>query len=521
MTRTAVADQSQAAVIWRQFRKRKLAVVSAGVIVFLITISIWAPFLAHDRPLYYYGVNRFEFREAVRTLREVAGRLPVTAPGATRSPVDDKQHTTLWTAIRLQERQIRVSLPPERHAWLEQWLTDISAAQSDTNGGAKLKELQRVLRKELGSADLPLQSHTSYPVLASLSWSDVFFLVWNLVLLLSPLWTKIVAKLIPVERPRRRWWTEFAVWWLAPATAAAMWWSMVPSRIDRTPYKQGVLAEEETAATALVVYETVMWPPVPYGIDDDNLAWINTPPAVMSQPDTDRKPLGKWESPHWLGTDELGRDMLCRMLWGGRISLSVGVVAVAIYLAIGVVVGSLAGYFRGVVDLIISRIIEVVICFPAFFLILTIVAFVGPGLLNIMVILGLTGWTGIARLVRGEFLRLVDQEFVLAGKALGYSPLRLIFRHVLPNALAPVLVSATFGVAGAILTESALSFLGLGISVPTPSWGGILSSGRKALDHSPWMIWFPGLAIFITITSYNLVGEALRDASDPRLRGSR
>ena len=161
------------------------------------------------------------------------------------------------------------------------------------------------------------------------------------------------------------------------------------------------------------------------------------------------------------------------------------------------------------------------ICFPAFFLILTIVAMIGPGLFNIMIVIGLTGWTGIARLVRGEFLRLVDQEFVLAGRALGYSPLRLIFRHVLPNALAPVLVSATFGVAGAILTESALSFLGLGITVPTPSWGGILADGRQALDRAPWLIHFPGLAIFVTITSYNLVGEALRDAADPRLRGSR
>ena len=209
------------------------------------------------------------------------------------------------------------------------------------------------------------------------------------------------------------------------------------------------------------------------------------------------------------------------MIWGGRVSLSVGIVAVAIYVSIGIVVGAIAGYFRGVCDLILSRIIEVVICFPSFFLILTIVAMVGPGLLNIMVVIGLTGWTGIARLVRGEFLRLVDQEFVLAGRALGYTPFRLIFRHVLPNAMAPVLVSATFGVAGAILTESALSFLGLGISKPTPSWGSLLADGREALDHAPWLIHFPGLAIFITITAYNLIGEALRDAADPRLRGSR
>ena len=169
--------------------------------------------------------------------------------------------------------------------------------------------------------------------------------------------------------------------------------------------------------------------------------------------------------------------------------------------------------------MIVSRIIEVVICFPSFFLILTIVAFVGPSIFNIMVVIGVTGWTGVARLVRGEFLRLNEQEFVLAGRALGYSPLRIIFRHVLPNAMAPVLVSATFGVAGAILTESGLSFLGFGITVPKPSWGGILASGRDAIFRAPWLIYFPGFAIFLTITAYNLVGEAFRDAADPRLRG--
>ncbi len=521
MTQDANVNQSQAAIIWRQFRKRKLAVMCAGIIVALMTVSIWAPFLAHDRPLYFFGTNRFEFREAVRTLREVVGRLPVTTPGASTSPADEKTTATLWKSIVLQVRLLKTALPADRHTWLDQWVADVRAAQTEATGAAKLKDLQRTLRKELGGNDVPLVSKASYPVLASLTWSDVFFLTWNLVLLSAPVWTRVVGRVIPAERDRRRWWTEFAVWWIVPGLAAAVWWMVVPSRIDRTPYKTGVLAAETDAATATVTYETVMWPPVPYSIDDDNLAWKNAPPALFSDPPAERSPLGKWDGAHWLGTDELGRDVLCRMLWGGRVSLSVGIVAVVIYVVIGIVVGALAGYYRGIIDLLVSRVIEVVICFPAFFLILTIVAFVGPNLFNIMIVIGLTGWTGIARLVRGEFLRLVDQEFVLAGKALGYSPSRLIFRHVLPNAMAPVLVSATFGVAGAILTESALSFLGLGISVPTPSWGGILSSGRDAIFRAPWMIWFPGLAIFITITSYNLVGEALRDASDPRLRGSR
>ena len=175
------------------------------------------------------------------------------------------------------------------------------------------------------------------------------------------------------------------------------------------------------------------------------------------------KPTSSWSGPHWLGTDESGRDVLCRIIWGGRVSLSVGLVAVAIYVTIGIVVGAVAGYFRGIPDLLISRLIEVMICFPTFFLILTIVAFFGPSNHQYHGDPGADGLDGNrAVLVRGEFLRLVDQEFVLAGRALGYSPVRIIFRHVLPNAMAPVLVSATFGIAGAILTESAPVISGAG-----------------------------------------------------------
>ncbi|MEM1060955.1 MAG: ABC transporter permease, partial [Planctomycetota bacterium] len=227
---------------------------------------------------------------------------------------------------------------------------------------------------------------------------------------------------------------------------------------------------------------------------------------------------GPFDAPHWLGTDKIGRDVLTRMIWGARVSLAVGVVAVSISVVIGIVVGSCAGFFGGWVDLVLSRVIEVVITFPSFFLILTIVAFLEPSIWNIMIVLGLTGWTGIARLVRGEFLRLSGQEFVLAGRSLGYAAPRLIFLHILPNALAPVLVAASFGVAGAILTESGLSFLGFGVTVPTPSWGSLLFDGRNSLRIAPWLIYFPGFAIFVTITAYNLVGDALRDATDPRLR---
>jgi peptide/nickel transport system permease protein len=392
----------------------------------------------------------------------------------------------------------------------------------------ELKRLQRELRSRFDAKDVTLVSKAHWPVFASLNGMEVGFLAANILLLLSPIWVGLLRRLIKSDSDHHRKWYFIAVQIGLPLIVGSLWWWWIPSRVDRAEYKAGVLAAEENSAKAPVVFETVMWPPIAYGLDEYDLAGKSAAPAwypvSWCPPGKDAasvKLSSQWSGPHWLGTDESGRDVLCRMIWGGRVSLSVGLVAVAIYVSIGIFVGAIAGYFRGWSDLVISRFIEVMICFPTFFLILTIVALVGQSVRNIMLIIGLTGWTGIARLVRGEFLRLVDQEFVLAGRALGYSPMRIIFRHVLPNAMAPVLVSATFGIAGAILTESALSFLGLGISKPTPSWGGLLADGRDALQHAPWLIHFPGLAIFLTITAYNLMGEALRDASDPRLRGSR
>ncbi len=223
---------------------------------------------------------------------------------------------------------------------------------------------------------------------------------------------------------------------------------------------------------------------------------------------------------HWMGTDQFGRDILSRMLHGARISLSVGLVAVFIYVTIGLGVGSLAGYYGGWIDMVLMRLVDVMLCIPTFFLILMVVAFVGPSLLNIMVIIGLTAWPDVARLVRGEILSLKQREFISAARIMGARDSRIILKHLLPNALGPVIVVSTLGVGSAILVESGLSFLGLGVQPPTASWGNMLMEGTSHLLDAWWLVTFPGAAIFLTVLSYNLLGEGLRDLMDPRLTGS-
>ena len=221
---------------------------------------------------------------------------------------------------------------------------------------------------------------------------------------------------------------------------------------------------------------------------------------------------------HIMGTDDRGRDVFSRMLYGAQISLLVGFVAVGISSVVGIFFGAIAGFYGGRIDALVMRFVDVMLAFPAFFLILAVIAFLEPSIYNIMVVIGLTSWMGVTRLVRAEFLRLRRQEFIMAAQTQGVSSPRLMWRYMLPNALSPVWVNVTLGIAAAILVESGLSFLGIGVQPPDASWGNILTDGKANIEIAWWLSLFPGLAILITVLGYNLLGEGLRDILDPRIQ---
>jgi peptide/nickel transport system permease protein len=291
----------------------------------------------------------------------------------------------------------------------------------------------------------------------------------------------VVALLAPLLANRKPLVQRTASGWSLPAVAD--YWIYDPD------------LESSTAETTFTVPA-----PIPFSPNSIDLAARLQPPG----------------GGHLLGTDDLGRDILSRMIHGARVSLAVGLFATLIALVVGSFFGALAGYYGGAADWVVSRIIEVVLCFPFLFLVLGIVALFRPSIWTIMIALGLTSWTSEARYVRGEFLRIREMEYAQAARASGARDARIIFRHLLPNALAPVFVSASFGVAVAILTESALSFLGLGVPLPTASWGSMLSKAYEHIEYAWWLVLFPGLAIFSTVAAFNLVGERFREALDPR-----
>ncbi len=301
-------------------------------------------------------------------------------------------------------------------------------------------------------------------------------------------------RLMPdLRRRRRRVW--LAVVTVAAVIASGLIVALHHNRLDATNYRSLAAHEKITHA---------IFAPIPWGyaaMEPLSKNLINKLPSQR----------------HWLGTDGEGRDVLSRLLWSTRVAMGIGFISQFIALAIGVVVGALTGYFSGMVDILLMRLVEIVESVPLFFLILTFVAIYGRHIFYIMVILGVTGWTGYARLLRGEFLHLRQLDYVTAAQASGLPLWRVLFRHILPNGVTPVLVSASFGLAGAVTIESSLSYLGVGVRPPTPSWGQMLNAaGNPATVFHWWQALGPGMMLFITVLAFNIVGESFRDTLDPR-----
>ncbi len=502
-----VTGQSFAAVARRQFLRNRLAVAGLAIVLLLATIAVWCPLLATEKPYYIKTVFAEEYENAYYSALDLAERIARQAgqPAAARQAAWSYAEAGRLLLERLEE--MKASLAGEPRAALKALQANARRLlQSSPSGegasppgtaetAADWMALAQRLEQTVHPDRVSLKPKAVIPAIKALRGTEIFFLaLWitGLGIWVSGAW-------------RRGFRFGLLVLFLAAAVAGVAWRIAFPPVIDTTDYR--ALIESPQAA---VQY---LRAPVPFGENENLTAEANQPPTGFVAKGN-RAPGQHF---HLLGTDPSGRDVLARMIYGTRISMLIGIVAVSIYVSIGIVVGAIAGYFRGWVDLAVSRVIEVVICFPALFMLLILLAYIRPNIYTIMAALGLISWTGVARLERGEFLRLANQDFVQAVRALGGGHIRIIFRHILPNALGPVMVSASFGIAVSILAESTLSFLGFGVPPDKASWGGLLKIGNDNIQELWWMVVFPGIALFTTVTCFNLVGEGVRDATDPRL----
>ncbi len=562
--------------VFEQIGRRPLVKAALTVLALLYASAIYAPLIANDRPFVLDAIDTKAYATDQRTLYPAAltiGRYakqdeasfqasrPASAP-----PLSWKDALALELAgIERRLGTMRGVLDEELHGPLDAFGEKTAATVAAALAGdaeeaerlaGELKEQAQALRTDYVPRDagapekggVELVPQRSYPALEATTWGEVFFMwLWALVLA-WPLWNRLVNRVVlRRDRERIRRWRKGK--WIAvlgsSAIVAALWAVLVGGEMtfDSSPFKERLTAGE-------IVASDVVFAPVAMGFAENSLEERFRPPTWHGDAEISlegyyvrgpRKPeadavTGHRQPPkqvrveyaepelnspwrHVLGTDSMGRNLLVRLLYGGRISLAIGILSTVLLVIIGVAIGSFAGYFGGRTDMVVSRIIEIFQSFPAFFLILTAVALIPADKIHpifaIVFFIAIVRWTGVARLVRGEFLRLKEQDFVMASRALGCSAPRVIFRHVLPNALGPVLVAGAFSVAAGILTESAISFLGLGIKLPIPSWGSVLNEARGSAEYW-WVQIFPGFLIFLTVFCYNVVGEGVRDALDPK-----
>jgi peptide/nickel transport system permease protein len=457
-------------VVWKQFRKNRSAIVMLWIIAAMFLLAILAPAIASNQP--------FWFREADGSL---------VFPWFVSLLNAD-------TAIDFSFNIALILLLP---------MTIVGVAYNRFAGRRGVpvrRRLGAIALMSLGGlgaaifllapAGEPMGSGARFVIPATAATAGLFLLGWT------------AAQ--PGGPPRRR--------WIPPGALLLLAIGISYIGLPDNKYFSRDFKKDQQAGRGSGVYTVI-----PYGPFELDLDIVFKPPLFRKTGDPARHREGQV---HLMGTDDSGRDVLTRLLYGTRISITIGIVAVSIYLTIGVCIGAVAGYFGGRVDMVISRFIEIIMLFPSFFLILTLVALIGPSIYIIMVVIGLTGWPTTARLTRGEFLKQRSIDYVAAARALGASNLRVMFRHILPNALSPAFVSAPFGIAGAIVTEATLSVLGFGARPPAPSWGAILNLSVQNYEKY-WFTMFAGVAIFVTMTIFNVVGNGLRDAMDPRLKGTR
>ncbi len=481
----------------KQFLKNKLAVCGVWIILLLFFSAIYAPLIANNKPILiktkFQDLYEDNFYALLSNIQIYIDNLDTHHPHSINKKANIKNLKNSFKSIEKQ-------LFNDKKNELNQ-LNDKLFSSFNDNNTTQAKEVLSIINNSFNPEKVEIKQIFKFPALKNLSFTDIFFMLFFPLFFVLVILKNIFRKKYAKIKAKR----ELIFCAFVSIAGAVIYLFLSPPFFDTSPYKEII----KNTPVNEIFYAM---PPIPYGENENIISQASQKPSWLI-PATEQN-----ENYHVLGTDTTGRDVLCRMVWGTRISMSVGFIAVGICFIIGVFFGSLAGYFRGWVDISISRLIEIVICFPVFFLILTVLAFLRPSIFNIMVVIGITGWTGIARLCRGEFLKLVKQDFVTAATALGASNMRIIFKHILPNGLGPVLVAVSFGIAGAILTESALSFLGFGVPQPTASWGDLLNNGRNNIQGTWWLTIFPGLAIFVAVTAFNLAGEGLRDALDPRLK---